>query len=163
MASSALTLVPATPEDLPVILTLIRELAEYERLAHEVVATEASLREVLFGERATAEVVIARWEGAPAGLAFFFHNVSTFLGRKGIYLEDLFVRPAYRGHGIGRALLQHLARLAVERGCGRVEWAVLDWNEPAIGFYKNLGAVPMDEWTVFRLTGAALRRLAEAT
>ncbi|MBD0355922.1 MAG: GNAT family N-acetyltransferase [Rubrobacter sp.] len=151
---------PATEDDVPIILSLIRELAEYERLSHEVVATEGLLRESLFGERRGAEVLIACCKGAPAGFALFFHSFSTFLGRPGIYLEDLYVKPKFRGRGIGRALLAHLARLAKERGCGRLEWAVLDWNEPAIKLYKSIGAVPMDEWTVYRVTGEALETLA---
>jgi GNAT superfamily N-acetyltransferase len=151
---------PATEDDVPIILSLIRELAEYERLSHEVVATEGLLRESLFGERRGAEVLIACCKGAPVGFALFFHSFSTFLGRPGIYLEDLYVKPEFRGRGIGRALLTHLARLAKERGCGRLEWAVLDWNEPAIKLYKSIGAVPMDEWTVYRVTGEALETLA---
>ena len=151
---------PATEDDVPIILSLIRELAEYERLSHEVVATEGLLRESLFGERRGAEVLIACCKDAPAGFALFFHSFSTFLGRPGIYLEDLYVKPEFRGRGIGRALLTHLARLAKERGCGRLEWAVLDWNEPAIKLYKSIGAVPMDEWTVYRVTGEALETLA---
>jgi GNAT superfamily N-acetyltransferase len=151
---------PAVKADAPVILSLIRELAEYERLAHEVTATESDLRESLFGPRPAAEVVIVEWGGETAGYALFFHNYSTFLGRRGLYLEDLFVRPAFRGRGIGKALLMHLARLAVERGCARFEWAVLDWNEPAIGFYRSLGAVPMTDWRVMRVTGEALTKLA---
>ena len=151
---------PATEDDVPIILSLIRELAEYERLSHEVVATEGLLRESLFGERRGAEVLIACCKGAPAGFALFFHSFSTFLGRPGIYLEDLYVKPEFRGRGIGRALLTHLARLAKERGCGRLEWSVLDWNEPAIKLYKSIGAVPMDEWTVYRVTGEALETLA---
>ena len=151
---------PATEDDVPIILSLIRELAEYERLSHEVVATEGLLRESLFGERRGAEVLIACCKGAPAGFALFFHSFSTFLGRPGIYLEDLYVKPEFRGRGIGRALLTHLARLAKECGCGRLEWAVLDWNEPAIKLYKSIGAVPMDEWTVYRVTGEALETLA---
>jgi GNAT superfamily N-acetyltransferase len=151
---------PATEDDVPNILSLIRELAEYERLSHEVVATEGLLRESLFGERRGAEVLIACCKGAPAGFALFFHSFSTFLGRPGIYLEDLYVKPEFRGRGIGRALLTHLARLAKERGCGRLEWAVLDWNEPAIKLYKSIGAVPMDQWTVYRVTGEALETLA---
>ncbi len=144
------------------ILELIGELAEYERLRHEVVATEDDLRRTLFGERPAAEVVLAEvaGEASPVGFALFFHNYSTFLGRPGLYLEDLFVRTAWRGRGIGRRMLQHLARIAVERGCGRFEWWVLDWNEPAIRFYRSIGAVPMDEWTVQRVTGEALERLA---
>lgn len=151
---------PATEDDVPIILSLIRELAEYERLSHEVVATEGLLRESLFGEQRGAEVLIACCKGAPAGFALFFHSFSTFLGRPGIYLEDLYVKPKFRGRGIGRALWAHLARLAKERGCGRLEWAVLDWNEPAIKLYKSIGAVPMDEWTVYRVTGEALETLA---
>lgn len=153
----------ATAADVPLILEFIKGLAEYEKLAHEVVADEALLREQLFGEspaKAGAEVVIAYLAGAPVGFALFFHNFSTFLGRRGIYLEDLFVKPEVRGHGVGRALLVHLARLAVERGCGRFEWAVLNWNEPAIKFYESLGAKPMNDWTVYRVTGEALKELA---
>ena len=151
----------ATAEDTPVILAMIRELADYERMSHEVVADITRLRQSLFGERRVAEVLIAAKRGEPLGFALFFHNFSTFVGRPGIYLEDLYVRPAARGSGIGKALLVRLARIAVERGCGRLEWAVLDWNEPAIGFYRRLGATAMDEWTVFRLTGAALEDLAQ--
>ena len=151
---------PATPVDTPLILQLIRELAEYEKLAHEVVATGPQLHENLFGEHPQAEVLIAEWNGEPAAFALFFHNFSTFLGKRGLYLEDLFVRPALRGNGIGKALLQHLARLALERDCGRFEWAVLDWNEPARNFYVSLGARPVPEWDIFRVTGEALERLA---
>jgi GNAT superfamily N-acetyltransferase len=147
--------------DVPVVLELIRGLAEYEKLAHEVVADEATLRATLFGERRVAEVVLAEHEGEAAGFALFFHNYSTFLARPGIYLEDLFVRPELRGRGIGEILLAFLAETAVERGCGRFEWSVLDWNEPAIRFYRRLGAVAMDEWTVYRVTGRALTELAE--
>ena len=150
----------ATVGDAPLILSFIRELAEYEKLSHEVVATEGALRETLFGERRYAEVLIGEHDGSPAGFALFFHNYSTFLGKPGLYLEDLYVRRAFRGSGIGRALLSRLARLAVERGCGRLEWWVLDWNEPSIGFYESIGAVPMDDWTVYRLTGEPLERLA---
>ena len=159
--SGRLRIRPAGEGDAGLVLAFIRRLAEYERLAHEVVATEEGLRHWLFGPRAYAEVVIAEWDGAPAGFALFFHNFSTFLGRRGLYLEDLFVRPEWRGRGAGRALLTHLAKIAAERKCGRFEWAVLDWNEPAIKFYKSLGAKPMDEWTVFRVTGDALSTLAE--
>jgi GNAT superfamily N-acetyltransferase len=151
---------PAGPDDTAVILEHIRGLAEYERLSHEVRATEPGLRAALFGPHPGAEVLLAEVEGQPAGFALFFHNFSTFLGQRGIYLEDLFVRPEYRHRGIGRRLLAELAALAVARHCGRLEWSVLDWNAPAIGFYRALGAVPMDEWTVFRLTGDALTRLA---
>lgn len=150
----------ATRSDVPLVLRLIRGLAEYERLPHAVVATEALLAEQLFGERPGAEVLIAEWDGEPAGFALFCHNFSTFLGRRGLWLEDLFVEPSHRGRGIGKALLVHLAAIAVERGCGRLEWSVLDWNVDAIGFYRALGAVPMDEWTTFRVTGAALVQLA---
>lgn len=146
----------ATPEDVPTIARLIRDLAEYEHLSHAVVLEEERLREHLFGARPYAEVLLAGVEGEVCGFALFFHNYSTFLGRPGIYLEDLFVRPEHRGGGHGKALLLAVARLAVERGCGRVEWSVLDWNEPAIAFYRSLGAVPMDEWTGFRLAGEAL-------
>ncbi|MBS1790106.1 MAG: GNAT family N-acetyltransferase [Acidobacteria bacterium] len=150
----------ATEADVPLILQFIRGLAEYERLAHEVVADEATLHKTLFGERRVAEVIIGIHNGQPVGFALFFHNFSTFLGRPGIYLEDLFVNPDQRGKGFGRALLAYLAKLAVERECGRLEWSVLDWNEPAIRFYKSLGAKPMDEWTIFRITGDALTELA---
>jgi GNAT superfamily N-acetyltransferase len=150
----------ATVADVPLILAFIKKLADYERLAHEVIATEEGLRETLFGARPYAEVVIAHYEAEPVGFALFFHNFSTFVGRPGLYLEDLYVDERQRGKGFGKALLVHLARLAVARGCGRFEWAVLDWNEPSISFYKSLGAVPMDEWTVFRVTGDALETLA---
>jgi GNAT superfamily N-acetyltransferase len=149
----AFRIVSATERDLPVILTLIKGLAEYEKLAHAVAATEAILRESLFRKRA-AEVVIGYAGDEPAGFAVFFPTFSTFLGIPGMYLEDIFVQPKWRRQGLGRQLLAHLARIASERGYGRVEWSVLDWNEPAINFYKALGATPMDEWTVFRLTGA---------
>ena len=150
----------ATREDVPLILRFIRGLAEYERLPHEVVATEELLAASLFGARPDAEVLLAFDGETPAGFALFFHNYSTFLARRGIFLEDLFVVPDLRGRGVGRMLLAALASLAVERECGRLEWSVLDWNEPAIGFYRSLDARAMDEWTVFRLTGDALRRLA---
>ena len=158
----AMTIVPATHRDVPLILTFIRGLAEYEKMPDQVTATEDGLRASLFGPRPSAEVVIGYVGDEPAGFALFFHNYSTFLGQPGIYLEDLFVVPAWRGSGLGRRLLTHLATLAVTRGCGRLEWSVLDWNEPAIGFYKKLGARPMDEWTIFRVTGDALRQLAKA-
>jgi len=153
-------IVSAVESDVPLLLSLIKALADYERLANDVVATEASLRASLFGPGAQTEVAIAYAGDEPTGFALWFHNYSTFLGRPGIYLEDLFVKPEWRGQGIGGALLGHVARTAVERDCGRLEWSVLDWNEPAIGFYKQLGAKPMDEWTVFRLTGDALARVA---
>ena len=156
----AAVLRPATRADVPVILQLIRGLAEYERLAHECVATEAALTETLFGAQPQAEVVLAFADDRPAGFALFFHNYSTFLAKQGIYLEDLFVFPEFRGRGIGKRLLQHLAALAVERKCGRLEWSVLDWNTDAIRFYESLGAKAMDEWTVYRVTGPALARLA---
>ena len=158
--SDTITIRPATPDEVPLVLEFIRDLARYERLEDEVSASEADLREALFGERRYAEVVFACTGGAPVGFALFFHNFSTFKGRPGIYLEDLFVRPEARGRGVGKRLLAYLARTAVERRCARLEWAVLDWNEPSIGFYRSLGAVPMDEWTVFRLTGGALALLA---
>jgi GNAT superfamily N-acetyltransferase len=150
----------ATIADVPTIARLIRDLAEYERLADQVVLNEERLRQHLFGPRPFAEVLLAEESGQVVGFALFFHNYSTFLGRPGIYLEDLFVEPAHRGKGHGKALLIALARLAVERGCGRLEWAVLNWNEPSIQFYRSLGATPMDEWTVYRLTGEALTSLA---
>ena len=156
-----MTVRPATAADVPLILEFIRGLAEYERLPEQVVATEARLHATLFGPRPAAEVLLAHLGTEPAGLALFFQNYSTFLARPGIYLEDLFVRPELRGRGIGRVLLRELARLAVVRDCGRLEWSVLDWNVDAIGFYRKLGAEPMDEWTVFRLTGSALDQLAE--
>jgi GNAT superfamily N-acetyltransferase len=157
------TIRPATPTDLPLILDLIQQLAEYEKLRDACVATEDRLRESLFGAQPAAEVLIAEHDGIAAGFALFCHNYSTFLAQRGIWLEDLFVRPAHRGHGLGKLLLGHLAALALERGCGRLEWAVLDWNTPAIGFYRSLGAVPMDEWTTFRVTGEELRHLAAPT
>ncbi len=155
-----LNIVPATERDLPLVLGFIRKLAEYEKLSHQVVATEELLREGLFGERRVAEVVLAYLADQPVGFALFFHNFSTFVGRAGIYLEDLFVEPHHRGKGVGKALLAYVANLAVERKCGRFEWAVLDWNTPSIEFYKSLGAVPLDDWTLFRLTGDALNRVA---
>jgi GNAT superfamily N-acetyltransferase len=150
---------PATANDVPVVLDLIRELAEYEKLLHEVVATEALVRESLFGPKPVAECVLACVNGNPVGFALFFHNYSTFKGRAGLFLEDLFVRPEFRGQGIGEALLKHLARLAVERGCARMEWAVLDWNKRAIQFYERMGAAGVHDWTIFRVTGDALVRL----
>ena len=153
---------PASEDDVPIILSFIKELAEYERLSHEVIATEDTLRECLFGERRFAEVVIGYYGNEPVGFALFFYNFSTFLSKPGIYLEDLYVKPEFRRRGYGRVLLLYLAKLAKERGCGRFEWSALDWNEPAINFYKNLGAVPMDEWTVYRVTGETLSRLANA-
>lgn len=155
-----LTIRPATRADLPLIAQFIRDLAAYEKLAHEVRFDEATLGDRLFGARPYAEVVIGEIDGAPQGFALFFHNFSTFEGRPGIYLEDLFVRPAARGSGLGKALLAHLAKLAVERDCARLEWGVLDWNTPSIGFYQSLGARLMDEWTGMRVDGAALIQLA---
>ena len=155
-----ISLRPAAREDVPVVARLIRALAEYERLSHECLVDETGLAAHLFGARAYAEVLIADVDGEPAGFALFFHNYSTFLTKPGIYLEDVFVVPERRGLGLGRLLLQALAALAVERGCGRLEWSVLKWNAPAIGFYERLGAVPMEEWQVFRLTGEPLRALA---
>jgi GNAT superfamily N-acetyltransferase len=146
-------------EDVPLILTLNGELAEYDRLSHEVVATEDSLQEWLFGEKPVAEVLIAERTAEAAGFALFFHSFSTFLGRPRIYLEDLYVRPAFRGRGMGKAMVVHLAKLAKERGCGRLEWSVLDWNEPSLRIYESLGAVAMDDWTLHRVTGEALDRL----
>ena len=150
----------AQADDCALILALIRELAEYEKLTHEVVATEEVLRETLFGSRPAAEAIIAEYQGQAVGYALFFHNFSTFTGRPGIYLEDIYVKPEARGRGFGKCLLTYLARLAVERKCTRVEWSVLDWNEPSIRFYRSLGAAPMDEWTVQRLDGAALDEVA---
>lgn len=151
----------ATEADIPVILQFIRDLALYEKLEDKVMATEEDLRRTLFANPRFAEVIFADVDGQAAGFALFFHNYSTFLGQPGIYLEDLFVKTEMRGRGIGKALLAHLARLASERGCGRLEWAVLDWNTPSINFYKNLGAVPLSDWIVFRLSGDALERLHE--
>lgn len=156
---NSLTIRPAGPEDIDELLALIHELAVYEKAPEEAVATPDLLHQALFGEHPTAQAVIAEWQGEPAGFALFFHNFSTWLGRPGLYLEDLFVREALRGKGIGKALLLHLAGIARDRGCGRMEWSVLDWNTPAIDFYKALGAQPMNEWTVYRLDAAALERL----
>lgn len=155
------TIKAAAIEDIPTILGFIKELADYEKLTYEMVATEELLRETLFGERQVAEIIIGYSDDQPVGFALFFHNFSTFLGRPGIYLEDLYVKAEFRGNGMGRQLLQYIAKLAKERQCGRVEWSVLDWNEPSIKFYHNLGAKPLDDWTMFRLTGDALERLAK--
>ena len=160
MPPESIEITPATEHDVPVILRLIKALAEYEHLTHEVQATEEGLRVSLFGPRPAAEVVLARVEGQPVGFAVYFHNYSTFVGRPGLYLEDLFVLPEYRRQGIGRRLLAHVAAIAVERNCGRMEWAVLDWNTPAIHIYRAVAARSMDEWTVFRLMGEELRQLA---
>ena len=158
--SGMMTIRPAEEKDCGIILEFIRGLAEYERMSDQVVATEELLREWIF-EKKKAEVLIACEGEKPAGFALFFHNFSTFLGRAGIYLEDLFVFPEYRGRGYGRALLKRLAQITVERGCGRLEWACLDWNKPSIDFYLSLGAVPMEDWTVYRLTGDTLNAMAE--
>ncbi len=160
LGESPISIRPAAPDDAPLVLGFIRELAEYERLTHEVSATEEALRRTLFGRSACAHALIASLDGEPAGFAVYFFNYSTFLARPGLYLEDLFVRPTARRRGVGRRLLAHLARIAIERGCGRMEWAVLDWNERAIRFYRSLGASPNDEWTTYRLSSEGLRRLA---
>jgi GNAT superfamily N-acetyltransferase len=159
-ADPAFEIRPATVADIALILAFVRELADYEHLSHMVSASESGLREALFGARPGAEVVLAFEAGAPAGFAVYFHNFSTFLGVRGLWLEDLFVRPPYRGRGYGKALLLHVAGIAVERGCGRFEWSVLDWNEPSIRFYQSLGAQPLEDWTIYRVTGPALQRLA---
>jgi GNAT superfamily N-acetyltransferase len=158
--SSTITIRSATEQDVPLILSFIRQLAEYERLLDAVKATEDMLRSTLFGPKPVGEVLIAEDSGTPVGFALFFQNYSTFLAQAGLYLEDLFVIPSARGKGVGRLLLERLAQIATERGYGRVEWAVLDWNSPAIGFYRRIGAIPMSDWTIFRLTGDALTRLA---
>jgi GNAT superfamily N-acetyltransferase len=160
MSAPTCTIRFGRPEDVPTILQLIQGLADYEKLSHEMVGTEDLLREHLFGERPFVEVLLADVDGRSVGFALFFHNYSTFLTRPGIYLEDLFVLPEERGRGYGKALLSALARLAYERGCGRLEWSVLDWNEPSITFYRALGAISMDEWTINRVTGEALKNLA---
>ena len=157
----SITIQPATPDDVPTIHALIRELAEYEKLLDQVVATEASLRRDLFGKRRYAEVLIGRLNGKPVGYALFFHNYSTFVGKPGVYLEDVFVKPAARGRGVGKALLREVARTARDRECGRLEWSVLNWNTPAIEFYESLGAKPLDEWTTYRMDEAAIAKLAE--
>ena len=159
-ADAPLRIEAGTVDDVPEILRMIRGLARYERLEHEVVATEDGLRESLFGSQPGGEVVLARVGSETVGFALFFHNYSTFLGKRGLYLEDLFIREEYRSRGYGRQLLAYLARLAIERNCGRFEWWVLDWNEPAIGFYRSIGALPLADWTVFRLTGDALEAMA---
>lgn len=160
VADAPLTIRPATVDDVATILRFIRELAAYEKLFYEVVADEQSLAQTLFSERPDAEVVIAMWGEEPVGFALYFFTYSTFLARRGLYLEDLYVTPSHRGRGIGTALLRRLARLALDRDCGRFEWSVLDWNESAIAFYRKLGAVGMNEWTVQRVTGDGLIRLA---
>jgi GNAT superfamily N-acetyltransferase len=161
-SSRACLILPATVEDVPLILRFITALAEYERLTHQVVATPDALRDTLFGATPAAHVVIARVGDAPAGFALWFYNYSTFLATPGLYLEDLFVLPEWRGHGIGRALLQHLAAIALRRGCGRMEWAVLDWNAPAIGFYERLGATVLQDWRICRVSGDTLRALGDS-
>jgi GNAT superfamily N-acetyltransferase len=158
----ALSIHRARPEESALIFSLLFELAEYEKLGHEVVATETGIADALFGNNPILFCEIAEWEGKPAGFAIWFFNFSTFAGRPGIYLEDLFVRPAFRGNGIGKALLVHLARLCVENNWSRLQWSVLDWNTPSIEFYKSLGAVMMDEWKLARINGEALARLAKA-
>jgi GNAT superfamily N-acetyltransferase len=155
-----ISITPASERDVPAILNFIRQLAEYENLSHLVIATEANIHEHVFGPNPVAEVLLAYWNKEPVGFALYFRNFSTFLGQAGIYLEDLFVEPEHRGKGIGKALLIRLAQIALERGYGRLDWAVLDWNAPSIEFYRSLGAVPMDAWTGYRLTGDALSRLA---
>jgi GNAT superfamily N-acetyltransferase len=160
VTSTELRILPAKERDVPLILNFIRKLAEYEKLSQEVIADERTLREALFGARPGAEVVFAYLNDEPVGFAVYFPNFSTFLGRPGIYLEDLFVEPAHRGSGIGRALLSYVAKIAKERGGGRLNWAVLDWNQPAIDFYRKIGAVLLDQWTICRVSGAALDRLA---
>ena len=160
MTDHLIVIRPATADDVPLIRQLIAELADYERLADAAVATDDDLRAALFSAQPAAEVLIGEVDGQPAGFALFFHNFSTFLGQRGLYLEDLFVRPQFRGAGLGKRLMATLARLAVQRGCGRFEWSVLDWNTPSIGFYRSIGAVGMDEWTVQRLQGDALHALA---
>ncbi len=156
----SLTIRPARREDAALIVDFVRALADYERLPQEAVLTVAGVERTLFGDRPYAECLIADWDGAPAGFALFFHNYSTFLAKPGLHLEDLFVKPEHRGRGIGLALLRRLASIALERDCGRMEWSVLDWNEPSIRFYRQLGAVPMDEWTTYRLTRDAMEKLA---
>ena len=160
-SAPSLSVRPGERRDIGAILQFIRELAEYEHLTHEVVADEASLDRFLFGKHPAAEAVIAEYESTPVGFALFFHTFSTFLGRPGLYLEDLYVRPDMRGKGFGKALLRHVARLALERDCGRLEWSVLDWNEPAIRFYEKLGSQAMDDWTMHRLTGDGLSAFGE--
>lgn len=159
--ASPITVSPATPDDVPAILSFIRELAEYEKLLHRVSATDDALRRDLFGPRPFAEVVMGRLEGRAVGYAMFFHSYSTFLSRPGIYLEDIYVQPSFRGRGVGKALLREVARVARDRRCGRIEWSVLDWNKPSIDFYLSLGAVPMDEWTMYRMDEAAIAALAK--
>jgi GNAT superfamily N-acetyltransferase len=157
----SITISPATPADVPAILSLIRELAEYEKLAHRMSATAQSLHRDLFGPRPYAEVFMGRLDGRIVGYALFFHSYSTFMAMPGIYLEDVYVQPAVRGRGVGRALLREVARVARDRNCGRLEWSVLDWNKPSIDFYLSLGAVPLDEWTMYRMDESTIAKLAE--
>lgn len=160
MSTATIEITRATPEDVPVILALIRELAEFEKLLDQVAATETAIHDSLFGPQPRAEVLLARLGAEVAGFALFFHNYSTFLGKPGLYLEDLFVRPSFRQMGCGQLLLEQLAAVAMQRGCGRMEWSVLNWNQRAIDFYRKLGAVPMNEWTIYRLSGDPLAKLA---
>ena len=160
--SERLRLRPATAADATLVMSFIRDLAAYEKLLDDVIATPADIESALFAPQPRVFCDIAEWDGVAAGFALWFYNFSTFRGRHGIYLEDLFVKPVFRGHGIGKALLVNLAQRAVREGCARVEWSVLDWNEPSINFYKSLGAVPLDEWTIFRLTGDALQSLGRS-
>lgn len=159
--ATAIEITPASPADAPLLLAMIKELAEYEKLAHEVSATAAGLHQSLFGERNSAAAIVARVNGKPVGFALYFHNFSTFLGKHGLYLEDLFVTPAHRGSGVGKSLLAYLAKLAISRDCGRFEWQVLDWNEPAREFYESFGAEANPAWVNYRISGEALRALAE--
>lgn len=163
MNAQTLTIRRATRADVPLVLSFVNELAEYEKLGHLVVATEDVIAEELFGANSHVEVLLGHCAAEPVGFAVYFHNFSTFLGRKGLYLEDLYVRPAYRRRGFGRAMLLQVARIAAERNCGRLEWSVLDWNEPAIFFYEQLGATVMHEWKLVRVTGSALEKLAKMT
>ncbi len=161
-STNSLVIRHATEADVPLLFQMIMELAEYEKLTHEVVGTEALLHDAMFGERKVVEGLLVSWNGQPAGYAMFFHNFSTFLCRPGLYIEDIYVRESMRGHGIGKKIMIYLAQVAKERGCGRMEWSVLDWNEPSIQFYKKIGAVLLDEWTTCRVTGIALDQLANS-
>jgi GNAT superfamily N-acetyltransferase len=162
MTPPDITIAPATPDDIPTILALIRKLAEYEKLSDRVIATEESLRRDLFGDSRYAEVLIGRFEAAAVGYALFFHSYSTFMGKPGIYLEDVYVNPAARGKGVGKRLLRDVARIARDRGCGRIEWSVLNWNTPAIEFYESLDAEPLKEWTMYRLDEVGIAKLAQS-
>lgn len=159
--SNKTTIRKATPEDIPLILDLIKLIAGYEKLSHEVIASEESLHHSIFGEKSTVEVLLAFIDNTPIGYAIFFHNFSTFVGRKGIYLEDLFVKPEFRGKGIGKLLLKEIAKIAVEKNCGRIEWAVLDWNKPAIDFYESIGANAMNEWILFRMNEKEIKKFSQ--